>query len=64
MERVRSYTYPISRNYVMQVSVAGFQVVVGGDDGFARFYDTKTGRLIQMLKHSDGEQARQSSVYT
>lgn len=56
MERTRSYSYPILRNYIMQVSLFDNEVVMGGDDGFARVFDIKTGRLTQMLDHSDGEQ--------
>ncbi|KZT01496.1 WD40 repeat-like protein [Laetiporus sulphureus 93-53] len=52
LERIRSYSYPIARNQLMQVCVLGTQLVIGGDDGFARLYDIGTGRLVQMLEHS------------
>ncbi|KZT12285.1 uncharacterized protein LAESUDRAFT_623922, partial [Laetiporus sulphureus 93-53] len=51
LERVRSYSYPIIRNQIMQVSTLGTQLVIGGDDGFTCLYDTTTGQLLQMLEH-------------
>ncbi|KZT07843.1 uncharacterized protein LAESUDRAFT_650306 [Laetiporus sulphureus 93-53] len=56
MERTRSYSYPILCNYMMQVSLFDNEVVMGGDDGFARVFDIRTRRLTQMLDHSHGEQ--------
>lgn len=53
---VRSYNYPIIHNQIMQVAVLGTQVVIGGDDGFARLFDTTTGRLLDRLNHSRSEQ--------
>ncbi|KZT01432.1 WD40 repeat-like protein [Laetiporus sulphureus 93-53] len=54
LERVRSYTYPILRNHIMQVGMIGTQIIVGGDDGFARMYESTTGCLIGTLDHYNG----------
>ncbi|KZS99826.1 uncharacterized protein LAESUDRAFT_667510, partial [Laetiporus sulphureus 93-53] len=54
LERLRSYTYPIVHNRIMQIATFGTNIVVGGDDGFARLFDSRTGRLIECLNHSSG----------
>lgn len=40
---------------MMQVGILGSEVVIGGDNGYARLYDIKSGCLLQMLEHSCGE---------
>lgn len=53
LEKIQSFLHVIENNYPLQVSSAakGSLVVCGGDNGFARVFDRRTGQLIQRLEH-------------
>ena len=57
MERVRTFPYTITRNVLIQVAIIREKdwVVSGGDDGFARIYDSRTGRFLQRLDQGSGQ---------
>ncbi|KLO04090.1 WD40 repeat-like protein [Schizopora paradoxa] len=61
MEKVQSFTHPISMNLPLQVATAarGQWVVSGGDSGFVRVYSRRTGQILQVLDHCDKAQAVQ-----
>jgi len=55
MECVKTFPYTITQNYIMQVAVVketGW-IVLGGDNGFARIHDSRTGNFLQRLDHGD-----------
>lgn len=54
MERIRSYPYQIVQNYPMQVVMHGLSVVVGGDDGAVRIFDTTNYHHVEKLCHGVG----------
>jgi WD40 repeat protein len=59
MERLQSMSHTISRNVPLQVTAThnGQWVVLGGDDGFVRIYDGRTGQFLHRLDHGSGKQA-------
>jgi WD40 repeat protein len=55
MQLVKSCSHNILRNYILQVSfVDNGWLVSGGDDGFARLYDLRSGQFLEKLDHSHG----------
>jgi len=54
MQLVRRFSYTILQNYPVQVATLHDMdlLVVGGDDGFARIYNLRTGLYLQKLVHS------------
>ena len=55
-QKVQSFPHAIKLNLTLQIAVAngGSIIVCGGDDGFARAFDRRTGRLLQCLDHGNG----------
>ncbi|KLO05670.1 WD40 repeat-like protein, partial [Schizopora paradoxa] len=55
MEKVQSFTHPISVNLPLQVACAarGQWIVCGGDSGFARVFNRRTGQVLQILDHCE-----------
>lgn len=51
----RNVRFHISRNFILKVAVAttGDFVVVGGEDGHARIYNTHVGVMDGMLPHGN-----------
>ncbi len=56
-EKVKVFSHAIKSNYPLQVVTAyrGNWLLSGGDSGFARLFDRRTGRLLQQLDHGNGE---------
>ena len=56
LERVQTFSYDITANLPMQVATAfsGAWIVCGGDNGFGRVFDRRTGQLITCLHHGSG----------
>ncbi|KLO04289.1 WD40 repeat-like protein [Schizopora paradoxa] len=65
LERVKSFSHPISINVPLQVVLADDNqvVVCGGDRGFVRVYGQHSGRLIQTLQHPDSKEVQVVSIY-
>ncbi|KLO04551.1 WD40 repeat-like protein [Schizopora paradoxa] len=61
LEKVQSFTHPISMNLPLQVTTAarGQWVLCGGDSGFVRVYSRRTGQIVQVLDHCDKPEAVQ-----
>lgn len=57
LEKVQSFPHAIETNHPLQVSTVnqGALIVCGGDNGFARVYDRRTGQLVQRLQHDKRE---------
>ena len=57
MERLQTMSHTIIRNVPLQVTVThnGQWVVLGGDDGFVRIYDRRTGQFLGRLDHGRGK---------
>jgi len=55
--RTRSFPHTIHCNVVLKVAFVRFMnwVVSGGDDGFGRLYDSRTGQFLQSLEHGGGK---------
>ncbi|EIW74268.1 WD40 repeat-like protein [Coniophora puteana RWD-64-598 SS2] len=55
MERVDSFPHPIIRNAILQVAFAPAAnlLVVGGDDGFLRVFDHRTGKIMHHVEHAE-----------
>lgn len=56
MERVRTFSHTIHRNVPLHVATAqeNSWVLSGGDDGFARVFDLRTGELLEKVAHGLG----------
>ncbi len=57
LEKVQSFPHAIEINHPLQIStvILGAWIVCGGDTGFARIFDRRTGQLIQRLEHDKCE---------
>ncbi len=65
LEKIQSFPHAIDTNYPLQVSTVarGSLVVCGGDNGFARVFDRRTGQLIQRLEHEKCKRSVMSKFY-
>jgi hypothetical protein len=57
LERLQSYPHPVLRNVPLQVATTreGGWIVSGGDDGYVRVFDCRTGQLMERLEHEKGQ---------
>lgn len=54
LERLQTYTHAITGNYSLQIACShkGNFVVCGGDSGFGRVFDQRTGEVKRLDHHS------------
>lgn len=57
MELKRTFTHAIAHNVILQVVIISQSqwAVVGGDDGFVRIFDMRTGNFLFSLVHGERE---------
>lgn len=57
MEHIGTFPHVIATNLILQVTLIsqGSWAIVGGDDGFVRVFDTRTGAFLFPLRHGDGK---------
>ncbi|KLO04592.1 WD40 repeat-like protein, partial [Schizopora paradoxa] len=53
LEKIKAFPHAIKSNFPLRVVTAFREgwLVSGGDSGFARLFDRRTGRLLQLLEH-------------
>jgi WD40 repeat protein len=56
LERRHTFSHPVLRNVPLQVAFArgGDWILAGGDDGYARVFDSRTGQFLGRLDHGLG----------
>ncbi|EIW81965.1 WD40 repeat-like protein [Coniophora puteana RWD-64-598 SS2] len=54
LERIESFPHPILRNAIVQLAFAPVAdlLIAGGDDGFVRVFDHRTGKFMQRVSHT------------
>lgn len=57
LQRIKGITFTIQKNKILEVAIIPEHgwFLSGGDDGYARIYDSRTGQLLRKLQHEDGE---------
>jgi WD40 repeat protein len=58
MQLVKTYSHSNAHNAIFKVSfVDQSWLVSGGQDGFARLYQSQSGQLVQKLEHGSGRRS-------
>ncbi|KLO05305.1 WD40 repeat-like protein [Schizopora paradoxa] len=62
VEKIKTFPHTIKSNFPLQVTSSrrGSWLVSGGDSGFARLFDRRSGQFVQSLSHGNGSSLIQS----
>lgn len=66
MELKRNFTHAIALNVILQVEIISQLqwAVVGGDDGFVRVFDMRSGSFLFSLVHGESRHLQLTSLNT